>query len=347
MTTRHGAAAPPPLSVIAALAAASSWAARRARATRLGAATSRPGRGQGDPLPRRSGAGSSRSGHGRRPTTRATRPRPAGPGRRRPRTDTQPGPRPPPTARHPATPSRPPTPPRPRPRARVAVDVDIVTNHEKVFAHELKETWCASAGVQMALAIQGKADTSNAFQRELQSRVHEWESYKDSHNGTGVRRRWRSPSRPTARRATRSVATRLAEGALRDAAKAIQRPVAGHPAGLARCPYLGHDRLPADADPSVFQTARSRARTSSTRGTRNSSIWGQSDPPGTFQNTVGDGPELPAVEAARGQLPGPRRPVHRGRPDASSTPAELTPIRRTRVARKNASSMSLAIMPAA
>ena len=40
--------------------------------------------------------------------------------------------------------------PRPAP-ARVAVDVDIVKNDDKVFAHEIKDTWCASAGVQMVL----------------------------------------------------------------------------------------------------------------------------------------------------------------------------------------------------
>jgi hypothetical protein len=50
----------------------------------------------------------------------------------------------------------------------VAVNVDIVKNHDKVFAHELKITWCASAGVQMVLAIHHKGDTSNAFQRQLQ-----------------------------------------------------------------------------------------------------------------------------------------------------------------------------------
>src|SRR4029077_7679590 len=67
--------------------------------------------------------------------------------------------------------------------ARVAVDVDIVSNHKKVLGHEQKITWCAPAGVQLVLAIHGEGDTSNAFQRELQSRIHEWESRADSHNG--------------------------------------------------------------------------------------------------------------------------------------------------------------------
>jgi len=56
---------------------------------------------------------------------------------------------------------------------RVPVDVDIVSDHEAVFAHELKVTWCASAGVQMALAVLRLGDTSHAFQRTIQGRVGE------------------------------------------------------------------------------------------------------------------------------------------------------------------------------
>src|SRR4051812_11619837 len=59
---------------------------------------------------------------------------------------------------------------------RTRVDFDILKNHEKYFAHEIKDTWCAPAGIQMTLAILGHGNTSDAFQRELQSRVHEWES---------------------------------------------------------------------------------------------------------------------------------------------------------------------------
>ena len=82
-----------------------------------------------------------------------------------------------------AAPEPSPTPsPTPTP-ARVPVDVDIATDPEAVFAHELKDTWCAPAGVQMTLAFLGLADTSDAFQGELQGRVREWESYGDSHNG--------------------------------------------------------------------------------------------------------------------------------------------------------------------
>jgi hypothetical protein len=79
------------------------------------------------------------------------------------------------------TPSPSPT-PTPTP-ARVPVDVKIVDDHEAVFTTEITKEWCAPAGVQMVLAIHGKADTSEAFQRKLVSRVKEWESWQDSHNG--------------------------------------------------------------------------------------------------------------------------------------------------------------------
>ena len=143
--------------------------------------------------------------------------------------------------------------PRPAP-ARVAVDVDIVKNHDKVFAHEIKDTWCASAGVQMVLAIHRKGNTSHAFQRELQGRVREWESYKDSHNGD-----WGPSAMALALDAygvkgyeVRGYKTR--QGALRGAAKAIEKtgsPV--DPARLARRPHLGHDRLQSRCRPGALR----------------------------------------------------------------------------------------------
>ena len=66
---------------------------------------------------------------------------------------------------------------------RAPVDVKIVDDPEAVFAHEARKDWCAPAGVQMTLAVLGKANTSEAFQRELHSRVREWESKEDSRNG--------------------------------------------------------------------------------------------------------------------------------------------------------------------
>jgi hypothetical protein len=172
--------------------------------------------------------------------------------------------------------------------ARLPVDVDVVTDHKIVFAHEIKDTWCAAAGVQMTLAVLGLADNSNAFQRELQGRIHEWDSYADSHNGD-----WGPSAMALALNAygargyqVRAYPTR--QGALRDAAKAIEKT--GSPVLLLA--WRGAHTwvmtgFRADADPAIFLTA-------TITGTyildpwypTISSIWGPSDPPGTFQNNA-------------------------------------------------------------
>jgi hypothetical protein len=170
--------------------------------------------------------------------------------------------------------------------ARVPVDVDIVAHPKAVFAHELKDTWCAAAGVQMTLAVLGHADNSNAFQRTLQSRVHEWDSYADSHNGD-----WGPSAMVLALDAygakgyqVRAYKTR--QGAERDAAKAIEQT--GSPVLLMA--WRGAHTwvmtgFRADADPAIFKNA-------TITGTyildpwypTISTIWGPSDPPGTFQD---------------------------------------------------------------
>jgi len=177
--------------------------------------------------------------------------------------------------------------PQPTP-ARVPVDVDIVKDHDAVFAHELKETWCAPAGVQMTLAVLGLADTSNAFQRKLQSRVHEWESYRDAHDGL-----W-GPSAMSLALAdygalgyeVRGYKTR--QGALRDAAKAIEKT--GSPVILLA--WRGAHTwvmtgFRADADPAVFSNAKiSGAYILDPWYPDVSSIWGRSDRPGAFQDNA-------------------------------------------------------------
>jgi len=172
--------------------------------------------------------------------------------------------------------------------ARVPVDLDIVTDHEAVFAHELKVTWCAPAGVQMTLAVLGLADTSNAFQRELQSRVHEWESLTDSRDGL-----WGPSAMALALEdygalgyEVRGYKTR--QGALRDAAKAIMKT--GSPVILLA--WRGAHTwvmtgFRADADPAVFSNARiNGAYVLDPWYPDVSSIWGASDPPGTYQNNA-------------------------------------------------------------
>src|SRR4029077_3724735 len=74
----------------------------------------------------------------------------------------------PPGATPSPTPKPTPTPP-PAPRNK-AVDIDIAANPNKVFAHELKDTWCSPSGVQMALAVMGLATTSDALPRARRPR---------------------------------------------------------------------------------------------------------------------------------------------------------------------------------
>jgi hypothetical protein len=183
-----------------------------------------------------------------------------------------------------ATPTPPPT-PSPTP-ARVPVDRDIVTDHAAVFASEITTEWCAPAGVQMTLAVLGLADTSEAFQRTLVNRIDEWEAWADSHNGN-----WGPAAMVQALEAYGATGYEIraydSRGhALADSARAID---------ATRSPVIllawrgAHTWVMtgyrATADPSIFADAK-------VTGTyildpwypRKSSIWGQSDPPGTFQD---------------------------------------------------------------
>jgi hypothetical protein len=140
----------------------------------------------------------------------------------------------------------------------------------------------------MVLAILGKVDTSERTQREIAGRVREWESVSDSRNGE-----WGPAAIALALEAygvpgyeIRAFETRT--GALRDAAKAIQKT--GSPAVLltwrgAHTWVMSGFR--ADADPSVFADARmDGAYILDPWFPRNSSIWGQSDGPGVFQDAA-------------------------------------------------------------
>ena len=182
------------------------------------------------------------------------------------------------------TPTREPT-PEPTP-PRLPVDVDIAAAPASVFASEVKDTWCSPAGVQITLAFLGKADTSVAFQRELQGRVHEWQSYSDSHNGD-----WGPAAMALALHAygapgyeVRAYKTR--QDALRDGAAAIE--TTGSPVILLA--WRGAHTwvmtgFKADADPAIFSDATiGGAYILDPWYPRISSIWGASDPPGTFQD---------------------------------------------------------------
>jgi len=172
------------------------------------------------------------------------------------------------------------------PPHRVSVDVNVVQNPNAVFKTEIHKDWCAAAGVQIVLAQFGLADTSDATQGKIADQVRTWESYADSHNGA-----WGPAAMALALKAygapgyqIRAFDSRM--DALRDAAKAIE--TTGSPAILlawtgAHTWVMSGFR--ADADPAVFDDAK-------IFGTyildpwypRISSIWGPSDPPGTFQD---------------------------------------------------------------
>ena len=191
----------------------------------------------------------------------------------------------PPLAPTPVPSLRPGVSPSPSP-VREPVDRDIVTDHEAVFASQIKKTWCAPAGVQMTLAVLGLADTSDTFQESLESRIRTWESWKDSHNGG-----WGPASMSLALEEHGAAgyevrAYERRQDALRDAAVAID--ATRSPAilltwrGAHTWVMTGYR---ADADPALFPDAViTGAYILDPWYPRISEIWGPSDPPGTFQD---------------------------------------------------------------
>jgi hypothetical protein len=183
-----------------------------------------------------------------------------------------------------ATPTPEPT-PEPTP-VRAPVDVVIAGDPEAVFSHEIKVTWCAPAGITIVLAMHGQVVASDDVQREIAARVHEFESYDDSHNGG-----WGPSAMSEALAAfgvpgyeVRAYETR--EDALRGSAVAIE--ATGAPVVLlawkgAHTWVMSGFR--ADADPAIFPDAVvSGAYILDPWYPDISSIWGPSDPPGTFQD---------------------------------------------------------------
>ncbi len=195
-----------------------------------------------------------------------------------------PRPTPPRTPDPSATPAPTPT-PVPTPE-RVPVDRILDLDPADVFASQATKDWCAPAGTQMTLAALGLADNSEGFQTTLASRIDEWESWRDSHNGG-----WGPSAMIAALDAygahgyeLRAYETRA--DALRDAA--MQIDATGSPVillawkGAHTWVMTGYR---ADADPSLFPDATiSGAYILDPWYPRVSSIWGASDPPNTFQN---------------------------------------------------------------
>jgi hypothetical protein len=187
----------------------------------------------------------------------------------------------------PLAPTPAPTPePTPAPTpVRTKVDVTLLRRPERWFISEWDHEWCAVAGPDGPRdPRQGGATV--AFQKTLASRIGEWESRRDSRNGG-----W-GPSAIVAALEAYGVpgyqvrAYDRRADALRDAAVAVSEMHA--PViliawrGAHTWVMTGYQ---ADADPTVFDDAR-------VTGTyildpwypRVSSIWGPSDPPGTFQD---------------------------------------------------------------
>jgi hypothetical protein len=198
-----------------------------------------------------------------------------------------PSPGPTPTLPPSASGQPPPTPaPTPTPIPRVAVSVNIVKHPDAVFAHELRDDWCAPAGVTTVLAILGLGDPTDAREREIAGRIREWESRKDSLNGE-----WGPAAMAKALEAYGAPGYKLfayetQADALRGAAKAISTT---HSPAILLAWRGAHTWVmsgyKADADPTIFDDAKvTGAYILDPWYPWNSSIWGQSDKPGTFQN---------------------------------------------------------------
>ena len=187
----------------------------------------------------------------------------------------------------------------PRPQ-KVKVDVNLLKKPDKWFITQLDKESCAVAGTQMVIALHGKGSLNESFQKQIESRIDDWESRRDSLNGG-----WGPAAMVNALEAygvhgyeVRAYDTRGL--ALRDAAKAISK----YHAPVILLAWRGAHTwvmtgYRADADPLVFKGAKvSGAYILDPWYPRVSSIWGASDPPGGYQN---------AAEMRRNYLPW-RRP---------------------------------------
>jgi hypothetical protein len=181
----------------------------------------------------------------------------------------------------------PPPTPSPTP-ARVPVDVNLAPGAEAqaVFTSQITDKDCAVAGTQMVLTMLGLGNASTAFQTEIHDRIGEWESWEDSHNGN-----WGPHAVSLALEAYGAPGYEVRAydtytDALRDSAIAIaelEMPVVLFPWWGAHTWVMTGYR--ADADPTVFPDATvSGAYILDPWYPRWSSIWGQSDAPGNFED---------------------------------------------------------------
>ncbi|CAN5212963.1 hypothetical protein BH23CHL9_BH23CHL9_05220 [soil metagenome] len=176
--------------------------------------------------------------------------------------------------------------PSPTPLVREPVDVALVDDHEPVFASQLTDKDCAVAATQMVLAILGLGDTSNEFQQAIKDRIGDWEAFDDSQNGG-----WGPAAVGLALadygadgyevRAYDSYADALRASVV--AITELDKPVVMFPWWGAHSWVMTGYR--ADADPTLFDDAAiSGAYILDPWYPRFSSIWGQSDDPGNFED---------------------------------------------------------------
>jgi hypothetical protein len=165
------------------------------------------------------------------------------------------------------------------------VTVRVVKKPKSAFITQLTKDWCAPAGVQITLAALGLAKNSEAFQHELVNRSREWESRRDSLNGGwGPGAIAQALEAYGAKYEIRGFKRR--QEALLDAARAMSET--GAPVvliawrGAHTWVMSGYK---ATADPLLFDDAKiTGAYIIDPWYPRVSTIWGPSDPAGTFQD---------------------------------------------------------------
>ena len=176
--------------------------------------------------------------------------------------------------------------PTPTPE-RKPVTVRVVKKPKSAFITQLTKDWCAPAGVQITLAALGLADNTERFQHELVNRSREWESRRDSLNGG-----WGPGAIAQALEAYGAKyeirAFKRRQDALLDAARAMSETNAP----VVLIAWRGAHTwvmsgYKATADPLLFEDARiTGAYIIDPWYPRVSTIWGPSDPAGTFQDAA-------------------------------------------------------------
>jgi hypothetical protein len=192
------------------------------------------------------------------------------------------------------------------PIPRVPVDIDIVARHGPEFSSEIKDVWCSPAGVTTALAIMGLGPASDARQREIASRIHEWEAYQDSKNGD-----WGPAAMALALDAYGAPGYKVyAFSSMRTAMRYAAKAIASTNSPALLLAWRGAHTwvmtgFKADADPRVFDDAKILgAYIDDVWYPRISSIWGASNKPGTFDNMGVMGVNFLPWKRPEGHYPG-------------------------------------------